>query len=241
MVDFGEIFHDDRAMTSFAFLDFLERWPDPLSTILDYEACRQIASAYLRQLPFESQGRRVLIDIKHNAWGILRPLWQYPHDEPLFMTALKGLRSTFIHLRRQNLADQIISYYLSINPHVWHDALSWDRIPSQIRGQRLDPVLARKLCIFFESAEALTESFLVGYPRRIHLTYETTFDNGVLSQDAATKLSNELGVPTRVAALSSRQNLIDKREVVSNYDEIYAIAEEVRGDHSRGLVMHRRG
>ena len=61
--DFGEIFHDNRALTALPFLDFLERWRNPLGGVLDWNECLEISHAYVRQLGFASYGQQPLIEI----------------------------------------------------------------------------------------------------------------------------------------------------------------------------------
>ena len=228
MKDFGEVFHDDRAMTSLPFLDFLERWRSPLMAVLDWSECSEISRAYVQQLRFASFGQQPLIDVKHNAWGVLRPLWQFPHDEPVFLSALKEARSVFILLKRNNLADQVISYVIAMKTHVWHAQITNSDVPESLTGKQLDPRLARRLCELFADAESLTEKFLSGYSRRLALTYEEIFDDGKLSKDAARQLGAAIGADVRPAAISLQQNTISKRDIVSNYDEVCEIAASVR-------------
>ncbi len=226
--DFGEIFHNDRALTAFPFLDYLERWPDPLLAMIDWSECSKISQSYVRQLAFESFGQMPLIDVKHNAWNLLKPLWQFPHDEPLFMTALKSERAMFVQLRRENLAEQIISYVLAMDTQKWHAQATEGDVPEHLRRRRLDPALVRRLCGLFDHAEALTEELLADYRHRLVLTYETTFVGGVLTPEAASRLSGATGLEIVPGALDQRPNLIDKIEMISNYDEVCEIADSVR-------------
>ncbi len=228
MKDFGEIFHDDRTLTSLPFLDFLERWRSPLLAVLDWSECWEVSRAYVRQLRFASYGQRPLIDIKHNAWGVLRPLWQFPHDEPVFMSALKDERSIFIQLKRENLADQVVSYVIAMNTRIWHAQVTASEVPDTITGKRLDPALGRRLCELFVRAEVLTESFLSPYPRRLTLTYEQIFSDDMLSAEAARRVSTAIGLEVRPAALSLRRNTVPNRTVISNYDELSEIAASVK-------------
>lgn len=226
--DFGEIFHDDRHLTLLPFQSFLERLPDPLSAILNWDACVKIASAYLEQLSFESYGLKALIDVKHNAWGVLKPRWQFPHDEPLFMTALKARRTLFLQLKRDSLADQVISYIIANNTNIWHAQITKTDIPARLIGNCLDPVLVRRLCGLFLRAELLIEELLAGYLHRMTLTYETTFVDGVLTAQAAERLSSASGVAIRPIAPSQRPNEVNKRAIISNYDEVCEIAAAAR-------------
>jgi LPS sulfotransferase NodH len=239
--DFGEVFHDDRTLTSLPFLDFLERWRSPLMAVLDWSECSEISRAYVQQLRFASYGQQPLIDIKHNAWGLLRPLWQFPHDEPVFLSALKDRRSVFILLKRRNLADQVISYVIAMKTHVWHARLTTSDVPDSLAGKRLEPRLARRLCELFTDAEALTEKFLSGYARHLTLTYEDIFSDGVLSDDAAHRLSVAIGIVIRPVAISLQQNTINKRDIVSNYDEVCEIAASVRAARGLGAGRVTRG
>lgn len=230
--DFGEIFHDQRMLTPFPFLDFLERWPSPIEAMLDRKQGMALATAYLRQLPYQASGLTPLIDIKHNAWGVLRPLWQFPSDQPLFLSALKSEKAMFILLRRENLAEQIMSYYIATRTDVWHASLV-EKDLRRLGILHFDPVLARQLCLFFLHSEAMIESFLSNYPGSIVLTYETLFTRGKLSNDAAATLGAALGVEIRPVELTQKPNLIDKRNIISNYDEICEIAVSTRAE--RGM------
>lgn len=226
--DFGEIFHDDRSLTALPFLDFLERWRQPLLAVVDWKECSEISRAYVRHLQFSSCERQPLIDIKHNAWGMLRPLWQFPHDQPAFMTALKDARAIFLTLKRENLADQVISYIIAMNTEIWHAQVTASDLPEKIAGKAIDPLLARKICELFAGAEALTERFLGGYPRQLALTYEQVFRDGMLRAEAAERVSAMIGTKIRPMTLPLKRNRISNREVVSNYEEICEIAGQVR-------------
>lgn len=226
--DFGEIFHHDSSQTAFPFLDFLRRWPDPVSAMLDYEGCILLARAYLDQLAFEAQGFSPVIDVKHNAWGVLRPLWQYPHDQPRFLAALKSRQAVFILLHRANLADQVISYHIANHTNIWHAKISMDDIPASIRGREMNPAQAAEICSLFEQAERLIARFCESYPNVIRLTYETAFRGGVLTPEAAAALSVALGATITPTGLPFQPNRVDKRQVVANYGQICGIAERIR-------------
>jgi len=232
MKDFGEIFHDDRSLTQLPFLDFLERWRSPLLAVLDWSECRDISSAYVRQLRFASYGQQPLVDIKHNAWNVLRPMWQFPHDEPLFMSVLKEERSIFVQLKRENLADQVISYVIAMNTHIWHAQVTTADVPESLTGKRLDPHLIRKLCKLFAEAEALTERFLSGYKRQLTLTYEQIFSDGMLGLETARRVSEAIGSEIKSVPFPLQRNSVLKREVVSNYDEVCEIAMDVKAAHA---------
>jgi LPS sulfotransferase NodH len=232
--DFGEIFHDNRTLTVLPFLDFLERWQRPLFAMIDWSECREISRAYVRQLKFSSYGQRPLIDIKHNAWSVLRPLWQFPHDEPVFMSALKDERAFFVQLKRENLADQVISYIIAQNTDIWHAQVTAFDIPENLAGKRIDPALVRRLCELFAMAEALTEKFLSAYPRRLTLTYEQVFSDGMLSAEAARRVSKAIGIEIRPAVLPLRPNMVANREVITNYDELREIAASVKAAQANG-------
>ena len=231
--DFGEIFHDYRQLTQLPFLDFLERWPTPLAAMLNWSVSAEISRAYVRQLKFESYGLRPLIDIKHNAWSVLRPLWQFPHGEPPFMTALKDARSLFVQLKRENLADQVISYVIANHSQLWHVPIANSDVPDQLRGKPLDPVLVRRLCRLFVRAEALTDELLSGYKHRVSLVYEETFADGVLTPHAAERLGGALGMDIRPANLPLEPNSVAKQEVLSNYDEVCEIANSFESARSK--------
>jgi hypothetical protein len=230
--DFGEIFHDNHDMTDLPFLEFLERWRDPLLAVLDWSECLEISRAYVRQLSFAGSGQQPLIDVKHNAWGVLRPLWQFPHDEPLFMTALKEKRAIFVQLKREHLADQIISYIIAMNSGIWHSRITNNDIPDILLGKPLEAQLVQRLCMLFDRGEALTEELLAEYPHRVTISYERAFSDGALSSEAASLLGNITGTEIRRVALPVRPNAVANRQIISNYDEVCAIAASIKSERS---------
>src|SRR5262249_37463302 len=127
-----------------------------------------------------------------------------------------------------NLADQVVSYFIAMNTRIWHAQVTASEVPDTITGKRLDPALGKRLCELFVRAEALTESFLSPYPRRLTLTYEQNCSDGMLSAEAEQHVSTAIGVEVRPAALSLRRNTVPGHTVISNYDELSEIAATVK-------------
>jgi hypothetical protein len=148
------------------------------------------------------------------------------------MTALKSERAMFVQLRRENLAEQIISYVLAMDTQKWHAQATESDVPEHLQRRRLNPALVRRLCGLFDRAEALTEELLADYRHRMVLTYETTFVDGILTPEAASRLSTETGLEIVPVALNQMPNLIDKPKMISNYDEVCEIANSVRAGRS---------
>ena len=148
------------------------------------------------------------------------------------MTALKEKRATFVQLKRDNLADQVISYIIAMNSGIWHNRITIQDIPDNLREKPLEARLVNRLCKLFEQAEALTEDFLSDYPHRVALSYERAFTDGALSSEAASLLGNIVGRKIHSVVLPSRPNTVPNRQVISNYDEVCEIAAAVKSTRS---------
>src|SRR6185312_15967106 len=130
------------------------------------------------------------------------------HDQPAFMTALKENRTIFVQLKRENLADQIISYVIAMNTGAWHSRVITQDVPDGLREKPLDARLIKQLCKLFSEAESLTEDLLRDYPYRITLSYERAFTNGALSSEATGLLGATIGKEIRAVALPMRPNAV---------------------------------
>src|SRR5262249_32624004 len=140
----------------------------------------------------------------------------------------------FVQLKRENLADQVISYIVAMNTHIWHAQVAASDVPENLVGKRIDPALVKRLCELFAGAEAITEKFLSAYPRRLTLTYEQIFSDDMLSAEAAHRVSAAIGTEIRPAVLPMRRNTVVNREVVANYDELREIAASVGAAQTTG-------
>lgn len=227
-MDCGEIFHDDRALANPPFLDFLEQWPRPLGALLDHREGNAIGAAFLKRLQSDAHGRSVLIDIKHNSWGVLRPLWKFPHEPPLFLNLLKELETRFLLLKRRNLADQVISFHLATRTELWHETLTPEMVAAQLAPHEIPTVRARELCGLFLRAEALVAEFLGPYFYQRTITYEDAFSGDSVTAEAAAEIERFTGLKVDTNPLPLQRNRVDKRQIISNYDEVCAIAEQVR-------------
>lgn len=222
LVDFGEIFHSDVSLARFPFISFLRSWPDPVTALLDRVEGERLGNAYLDRLGFEAQPRAPLIDIKHNAWNVLRPLWSFPQDEPRFLRLLKRRDCRFIVLTRDNLAEQVISLHLASLSGLWHSPLAVDSIPERSRRASMDVSAAAQLARRLAGAEELIVSFLDDYQHVLRLSYESTFENGQVTNRVASALSDFLGVELTTLTPGLRQNPPIKRQLIGNYDEVVA-------------------
>lgn len=227
-MDCGEIFHDDRALAQPAFLDFLEQWPQPLLALLDREECLAVSGAFLRRIRSDARGRSVLIDVKHNSWGVMRPLWRFPHEPPLFLNLLKEERTRFLFLKRRNLAEQVISLHLAERSELWHETLTPESAMDRLVPHALPAARARELSRLFLQAELLIADFVGSYFYQLPLYYEDIFADDAVTPEAAAEIERFTGLQVDQAPLSLRRNLIDKRAIISNYDEVCEIAEQAQ-------------
>jgi LPS sulfotransferase NodH len=229
LMDCGEIFHDDRSLAHPPFLDFLEQWPRPLLAMLDHREANAVSDAFLKRLRSDARGRSILIDVKHNSWGVLRPLWKFPHEPSLFFNLLRDLETRFLFLKRRNLADQVISFHLATRSELWHETLTPENAGNRLAPHELPAARAMELCSLFVEAEALTARWLGPYFYQLPLYYEDVFEGDAVAAKAAAELARFTGLKVDTAPLPLRRNRVAKREVITNYDEVCDIAGHVQG------------
>lgn len=229
-MDCGEIFHGDRSLAHPPFLDFLEQWPRPLLAMLDHREGHAVGDAFLKRLRSDARGRSILIDVKHNSWGVLRPLWRFPHEPPLFLHLLKELDTRFLFLKRRNLADQVISFHLATQTELWHDTLTPENVADRLVRQEIPKRRATELCDLFLEAEALIARWLGPYFYQLPLYYEDVFEDDAVRADSAAEIERFTGLKVDTAPLPLRRNRVDKREAITNYDEVCDIASRVQDE-----------
>lgn len=76
-------------------------------------------------------------------------------------------------------------------------------------------------------------------PSLIQVTYETTFAEVKLRDDASARLSAALGIDIRPIELAQQPNQIEKREMISNYEEIREVAALALADVQRAEAYNR--
>jgi hypothetical protein len=218
ILDCGEIFHNDPTVVETRFLNFLQQWPQPVRALLEYREGEAIGRAFLKQLRSEARGRSILIDVKHNSWGVLGTLWKFPHDVPLFMNLLKQEGTSFLFLKRRELADQVISFHIASRTNAWHETLPSDPNALRLAPHALDPDFARRMCALFVQAEQFVERCLNSYSKQLHLDYEDVFQNEAISVGAAAQLERFTGLRVGTGLLPTHRNRLEKRNVITNYD-----------------------
>lgn len=200
-----------------------------LADTMAWDGAGRVAQRYLDWLRDGAGDKHVLIDVKLNSWLALSPAWAYPHDEPFFMARLKRERALFIFLWRRNLAEQILSMFISRELGVWHN-LSPEKVGDRkiVAPVRRMERLAALLC----RSEADMREHLAGYGDTITMAYEDAYTDGALSPVFRTAIEARIELVLPAGSLRIRPNAVPKRDIISNYDEVVtalsAIAKEWR-------------
>ena len=219
VVNFGEIFHSEPlADARGSFRQFATENELRLLEASTGAEATAIAQRYLAWLREQAAPRHLLLDLKLNSWFALSGWWQYPHHEPLFLTQLKRADAALIFIWRQNLADQVLSQFISSQLGVWHNVTA-----AQVAGRTIKAPVERmrKLANLIVLAEADMHRHLRDYPSKIVIRYEDLFVDGKVSKQFRRAFQElvQLNLPEG-AACEVRPNRVRKREIVENYDEV---------------------
>jgi LPS sulfotransferase NodH len=213
--NFGEIFHTDHLDKPGSFLGYCADRRILLSDAFVPRYLPELCAAYIAHLRDVAQDKHVLIDVKFNSWGVVRPAWRYMHDEPYFLQFLKKQGALFIFIRREDIAGQIVSSHVAKAHDQWQNLAAGDAVDMADVNVKM---AAREARLIRQSESALW-SRLKNYGRRIHFTYEELFVDGNLSGAAKAAIATELGEPLQFPEESPiRKNEVDKAGV-KNYEQ----------------------
>lgn len=168
----------------------------------------------------QASPRHLLIDVKLNSWFTLSGWWQYPHQEPFFLNYLKTEGAAIVFIWRDNLADQVLSQFISLELRIWHNLTT-----GKVAGRTIRAPVERlkKLAGLIVRAEADMHEHLRDYPSKIVIRYEDLFEKGVLTEQfrLAFKQMLNLDLP-KGSPVGFRPNSAPKRDIIENYDEVIA-------------------
>jgi LPS sulfotransferase NodH len=229
--NFSEIFQTDATDRPGSFFSFCRTHGILLSDVATAPKLAHLMQSYIAHLRELAADRHVLIDVKFNSWGAVRPAWRYPLEEPYFLGFLKSLNAVFVFIRRLDVAAQIASAHIARAAGRWHD-LPAESIPAGPVELDLKQVAreADNICA--------TEAFLWGhlrrYPRLVNVTYESLYENGGLSAAAGERIASAIGEPlTFPRIVPVRRNELDKKAVVRNYADVTAAVARVTAGYQR--------
>lgn len=217
--DFGEIFHTQSKLAAGSFLTFIEQHPSPIHAMLMPEQSRPLTETYLDYLVAKAGHRIPLIDIKHNAWSMLRESWTYPHDQPHLLHRLKERRTAFLFVRRRNVGDQIVSTHLAIRTGKWGGGMTRQDV-AKLGPIEMSISEVEREARAISRAESLIAEFIEHYPRKLHLEYEDLFVDSAIRTDVWEKIAALTGIGGPPPRTRTERNEVRSRDVISNYREV---------------------
>ena len=216
--NFGEIFQtrNPNGDPHGPFLKFIGANDIRLVDAMTSANVNSIAAAFLQDLQQQAGDKHVLVDVKLNSWLALSPAWHYSHEEPFFLKFLKRNDATIIFVWRRNLAEQVLSAFISQELGIWHNIDA-----ESVAGRTIDAPIARvrraatMLCL----AERDMHAHLAKYQRKVVIAYEDLFIKGELSPQFRKKFIRVFGEELDLAAVPGiRPNSVPKNEIVTNYE-----------------------
>jgi LPS sulfotransferase NodH len=232
--NYGEIFQaKDTTATGqtsrHSFIAFASDKMLKLSDTLTAAGATQIADNYFDSIWHDASPKHVLIDVKLNSWLALSPAWIYPHQEPFLLRYLRRRKAYIIFVWRKNLADQVVSAAISRELGIWHNL-----DPAAVKGRTITAPTKKLIeiakCICASEADMFRH--LQGYRRKFIISYEELFVGGGLSRQFIKAFFAMTGISLPVSRANViRSNTINKRDVVTNYDETVAAINKVIAEH----------
>jgi len=224
--DFGEILPVGAIKAQGSFLGFCRDRQVLFNDAVDPEQLPALCTDYIDRLRQIAGGKHVLVDVKFNHWGTVRPAWSYIHEEPFFLQFLKKQDALFVFIRRESLVDQILSSHIARARDQWQNLGSDASAPAT----EINVARAAREALLIRQSETFLWGRLQSYPRRLHFVYEELFVDGNLVLEAQGDISRELGEDLKFPAASPiKKNKIDKQANVKNYEEARLAIERATG------------
>jgi LPS sulfotransferase NodH len=224
---YGEIFqikHDSASGRRRSFHAFAREKAIALADVMQPDGAGAMARQYLDWLKEGAGPRHVLMDVKLNSWLAVSPAWQYPHEEPFFLKCLKRERAIFIFLWRRSLAEQILSLFISRELGIWHNLT-----PEKVANRRLTAPIGQleRLASMMCRSESDMREHLNGYPDKIVISYEELYCDAAIGDTFRAAFRSLTGIELSAGPLQIRPNDVDKRDVVTNYDQAAAAIDSI--------------
>jgi LPS sulfotransferase NodH len=232
--NFGEIFQDTPPdetapqRPARSFQDFARMHDVRLADAMRKKYADDLAERYIAFLGEAAAGRHVLLDVKLNAWLALSPAWGYPNDEPLFLRHLKRHGAIFVFVWRENLAEQVLSVFISRKLGVWHNIDA-----DKVGGRQFKAPLKwlKKEALLICQSEAAMLGHLSDYGDKIVIAYEDLFRDGRLGDGFRASFRDLSGIELRPAPPGIRRNSVAKSEIVPNYEGAIMAIRKVAAAH----------
>jgi LPS sulfotransferase NodH len=237
--DFGEIF--DQGDRPESYIQFCRTQNvSPMIANSEVNIVRFTADYlnYLRQLAGTSH---VLFDVKFDSWTQITLPWSHLHQEPFLLTRLKREQASIVLIWRDNLVDQILSYFVAVASGKWHNVKAGD-IEQQFS---IDVAEIRQRALLVCQSEKFFLDALLNHRGFLPLCYEDIFgDNGRFSDFARQVAKTINGSPLEFAR-SGRiaKNSVRPQDVVTNYAVLAEAIDEVADLYRKdflGVVRPRR-
>ena len=213
--NFREIFQTDRADGRGSFFGYCSDRRILFNDTFAPHYLSELCLAYIAHLRNLADGKHILIDVKFNSWGVIRPAWRYIHEEPYFLQFLKKQEALFIFIRREDLVEQIISSHIARVHNRWQNLAVEDAVTTA----DIDVEKAVREARLILQSEAFLLGRLKKYKRCLHFTYEELFVAGNLPAPVKEAIARELGEPLQFPENSPiRRSGINKMASVSNYE-----------------------
>jgi hypothetical protein len=227
IVNFGEIFNENNGQSFFEFLkarvsedaDWLlpSRRGDAFLAYLDH--CTKKAA------DSNNQATTLVVDVKYDQSHLVYEAWRDMNAIPSLFALIKSSGWSVIDIRRNGIADMIISNLMAIRTGVYQRALA--EPPNQELKFKADLLHFERMVISTRESYRRIERYFAGYERYLKLIYEDMFDSGSgdFSQGILKKASTFLGVDDLFDPQPRLQKLLrpDSLSYVENAEDVRAL------------------
>ena len=174
VVDLGEIFHKDFGQSQDNFFYFLKQQIEVNSQLLHPVTHRELFKDYLKQIHLKYKPNKLLLDIKYNAFDMIRGFDPVYPATPFLVNFIKNNGIKVFHVERKNKLKVIVSERLAIKTGKWEVKL--EEQDSNVTKIYID-TSSLKLDLHFEqNLSNLYKQYFCDHSSYYNFVYEEMFD-----------------------------------------------------------------
>lgn len=221
--NFGEIFQETNDLGA-GYLQYCKDNKVLASDILTNANAKQHVRSYIDFIIERAGSTTPLVDVKFNSWLTISPIWRYIHQCPYFMNHLISYDTTFLIIRREDLAAQVMSEQIARSVDKWHN-LEGNEVPKELE---VDVEWAQWQAQLIAQTEQFLITFLKGKLRTICVTYENLYHDEAINSAVLDLLQERFKIELPSPLFPKfHKNAGDKSQIIANYDKIKTLIDEV--------------
>ena len=232
VIDIGEIFHSDYTGNENCFFHFLAKQIEYSPHLLHVGQHKKVFGDFVQYLSHKHRSANLLIDIKYNAFDMIRDFNRSDLSTPFIVNFLKNNNFPVFHIERKNKLRIIVSETIAMKTKQW-------QLKAEIEKVETPKVFLNPfgLMLVLRDEENLTRQFkkyFCDYNKYYCFVYEHMFDKSGNFKDVVLRIAKGVfnnSPDFNPTPLLIKQNNQPLKELIENFYQVEEALKGTRFEH----------